>query len=136
MSYAPIFSEPAPTILKTSHRRVPNHHFLVKSSKANGRARSRQPQARLKAEPDNYSILVHCHLCWNWVWQRPQQFMSRLSRKHKIVFVETVAPDPELATPMARFRRPQEFPNITILTLQFPAWRWGDGEFVDRERRR
>src|ERR1041385_7811937 len=107
MSYAPIFSEPAATILKTNDRRVPDNHFPSKPSKSNGHARSRRLQPRVKAAPDNYSILVHCHLCWNWVWQRPQQFMSRLSRKHKIIFVETLAPDAELATPIARFRRPQ-----------------------------
>ncbi len=62
--------------------------------------------------------------------------MSRLSRKHKVIFVETLAPDAALVTPVARFRKPPEFPNITILTLQFPAWRWNDADFVDQERRR
>ena len=37
---------------------------------------------------------------------------------------------------MARFRVAKDFPNITILRLQFPAWRWGDGDYVDAERRR
>jgi glycosyltransferase involved in cell wall biosynthesis len=85
--------------------------------------------------PD-YPIIVHCHLCWDWVWQRPQQFISRLSRGHKVLFVETVGPDAELAAPLARFRALEAFPNITVLRLQFPAWRWSDGEYVDAERRR
>ena len=63
--------------------------------------------------------------------QRPQQFLSRLSTKHKILFVETVGPDPQLAAPYAWFRRADGFPNITILRIQFPTWQWGDGEFVD-----
>src|SRR5947207_5543522 len=84
----------------------------------------------------DFPIIVHCHLCWDWVWQRPQQFISRLSRRHKILFVETVAPDLELAAPLARFRSAPDHPNITILRLQFPAWRWDDGEYVDAERRR
>jgi len=136
MSYAPIFSEPIPSLLKTSNRTVPNNHSFSKVPKQNGRANGRPRQSRAGNNTDNYSILVHCHLCWNWVWQRPQQFLSRLSQRHKIVFVETIAPDPELANSVARFRKPQEFPNITILTLQFPAWRWSDGAFIDRERRR
>jgi len=70
------------------------------------------------------------------VWQRPQQFVSRLSKGHKVLFVETIAPDPNLASPVARFSRPENFPNLTILRLQFPAWRWDDASFVDRERRR
>ena len=81
-------------------------------------------------------IIVHCHLCWDWVWQRPQQFISRLSRRHKILFVETLAPDPLLSSPLARFRSPEQFPNITILQIQFPLWRWNDGKYVDRTRRK
>lgn len=84
----------------------------------------------------NYPIIVHCHLCWDWVWQRPQQFLSRLSARHKILFVETAAPDPQLSAATARFWTAANFPNITILRLQFPGWRWPDGAFVDRERRR
>ncbi|HZR18981.1 MAG TPA: glycosyltransferase [Verrucomicrobiae bacterium] len=75
-------------------------------------------------------------MCWDWVWQRPQQFLSRLSQKRKVLFVETVAPDPELAAPLSRFRKLPEFPNITILRLQFPNWKWEDSDYVDRERRR
>jgi hypothetical protein len=79
---------------------------------------------------------VHCHLCWDWVWQRPQQFVSRLSKDRKVLFVETIGPDPELATPLARYRVAPEAPNVTILRLQFPSWRWPNGQYVDGERRR
>src|SRR3954463_4535374 len=85
---------------------------------------------------DAYSIIVHCHLCWDWVWQRPQQFLSRLSHRHKILFVEMVAPDPQLASPFARFYSPEGCPNVTVLRIQFPSWCWHDGSFVDGERRR
>lgn len=84
----------------------------------------------------SFPIIVHCHLCWDWVWQRPQQFLSRLSAKHKILFVETVRPDDSLVTPMAQLRTAENYPNITILRLQFPGWRWHDGQYVDNERRR
>lgn len=90
----------------------------------------------LKEDASSYSIIVHSHLCWDWVWQRPQQFISRLSQKHKVLFVEMVAPDGSLAAPMARFQTPERFPNLTVLQLQFPAWRWNDGAYVDAERRR
>ena len=33
-------------------------------------------------------ILVHCHLRWDFVWQRPQQIFSRLARHHRILFLE------------------------------------------------
>jgi hypothetical protein len=35
-----------------------------------------------------YPIIVHCHLRWDFVWQRPQQFLSRISKKHRVLFVE------------------------------------------------
>ena len=76
---------------------------------------------------ENYPLIVHCHLCWDWVWQRPQQFVSRLSRRHRTLFIEMLSPDPALAAPLARFRKPREFPNLTLLSLQFPTSRWGDG---------
>src|SRR5215510_6598392 len=63
----------------------------------------------------NVPIIVHCHLCWDWVWQRPQQFMSRISERHKILFVETVAPDPALLKPQVKFRTVDDYPNITVL---------------------
>jgi glycosyltransferase involved in cell wall biosynthesis len=148
MSYAPIFSEPTSNILNNPNRRTKNHSFSNNSksnahpegwtptaSPRNGRSQSRQKR-RSKKNSEEYSLLVHCHLCWNWVWQRPQQFVSRLSRKRRVIFVETVAPAADLLTPSLRFRQAEGFPNITILTVQFPAWRWNDGAFVDKERRR
>jgi glycosyltransferase involved in cell wall biosynthesis len=53
-----------------------------------------------------------------------------------VLFVETLAPDANLATPLAQIRRFDKWPNLTLLRLQFPAWRWSDGAWVDRERRR
>jgi glycosyltransferase involved in cell wall biosynthesis len=41
-----------------------------------------------------------------------------------------------LVAPLARFRKLEELPNLTILRLQFPEWKWQDGEYVDLERRR
>jgi len=111
--------------LRTSRRLSPRRRKPI-----NGRGR------RKKEFRKDYPIIVHCHLCWDWVWQRPQQFISRLSQRHKVLFVETVAPAPDLARPLARYRSAQNFPNVTILTLQFPAWRWGNGKYVDAERRR
>src|SRR2546423_5598277 len=35
---------------------------------------------------ESYPIIVHSHLHWDWVWQRPQQVLSRLSARHRILF--------------------------------------------------
>src|SRR3954468_8851859 len=94
------------------------------------------PEEVFENNGTNFPIIVHCHLCWDWVWQRPQQFLSRLSQKHRILFVETVRPDDSLVTPLAQLRTVEQFPNITILRVQFPGFRWHNGTYVDAERRR
>src|SRR5260370_33453765 len=85
-------------------------------------------------ERSSYPIIGHSHLRWDWVWQRPQQFMSRLSQKHRNLLVETLGPDPGLAAPRARFERLQKIPNITLLRLQVSTSRWNDGEYADAQR--
>src|SRR5205823_6254050 len=75
-------------------------------------------------------IIAHSHLCWDWVWQRPQQFLSRLSKRHRILFVETRAPDPNLVAPLARLEVLETYPNLTLLHLQFPTARWNDGAYI------
>jgi glycosyltransferase involved in cell wall biosynthesis len=82
-----------------------------------------------------YPIIAHSHLAWDWVWQRPQQFLSRLSRKHRVLFIETRAPDPALVAPLAKCETLENFPNLTVLRIQFPSWRWEDADYVDLERR-
>jgi glycosyltransferase involved in cell wall biosynthesis len=36
----------------------------------------------------NVPIIVHSHLRWDFVWQRPQQLLSRLVAHHPVLFVE------------------------------------------------
>jgi glycosyltransferase involved in cell wall biosynthesis len=79
-------------------------------------------------------IIAFCHLSWSWVWQRPQQFLSRLARTHPLLFVETYCTD----TPAAHavLRTVPEHPNVTILETHLPSARWNDGAFIDAARRR
>src|SRR5688572_23731001 len=109
---------------------------LSRASSQNGSRANRRKAKSRETPVGDFSLIVHSHLCWDWVWQRPQQFLSRLSEKHKILFVETVGPDSLLAAPYAKFRHADGFPNITILRIQFPTWQWSNGAFVDKERRR
>lgn len=135
MSYAPIQTETTLNPRNTAESKRP---ILQNKSSRSSSVTVRKGQHRRRNESSDSSahpIIVHCHLCWDWVWQRPQQFLSRLSQRHKILFVETIGPDPELAAPLARFRQVPEFPNVTILRMQFPKWRWDDGDYVDTERR-
>lgn len=87
----------------------------------------------LRADP-GFSIIAFCHLSWDWVWQRPQQFLSRLARRHPLLFVETHCVD--VPTGEVVLRVPEGHPNVTILRVHLPASRWHDGSFIDFERRR
>jgi glycosyltransferase involved in cell wall biosynthesis len=138
MSYAPIRPE-----TNANHRDFTRHsllpqHSLTRSSRSTKKRRAAGSSSSTSPNgfSSDYPIIVHCHLCWDWVWQRPQQFISRLSKRHKILFVETIGPDAELASPVARFRIAKDFPNVTLLRLQFPLWRWSNARYVDDERRR
>ena len=35
-----------------------------------------------------FPLIVHSHLRWDFVWQRPQQILSRLAEHHPILFIE------------------------------------------------
>ncbi len=88
---------------------------IVRSKNGNGNGHGSKPAVRnrmsqtapgLAAEPaasgsvdlevdapevkdtDRYGIVVFSHLRWGFVWQRPQQFLSRFAKKHRILFVE------------------------------------------------
>src|ERR1044071_8477108 len=132
MSYAPILAEP-----KLDNNNSPfsdSSRNPVKTATPRRRHKSHGPNG-VPAPPANpLSFIVHCHLSWDWVWQRPQQFISRLSQTRKILFVEMHRPDPELVAPSARLRSLEKFPNVSLLQVQFPLWRWHNSDWVDRQR--
>ncbi len=84
----------------------------------------------------SYPIIVHSHLGWDWVWQRPQQFLSRLSQRHPVLFVEGPVPAENLSAPDLTLREVRDYPNVVVVQMRMPAARWSDGSWVDKERRR
>ncbi|HVS54388.1 MAG TPA: glycosyltransferase [Opitutaceae bacterium] len=84
--------------------------------------------------PDEFPIIAFCHLGWDWVWQRPQQFLSRLARRHAVLFVETYCSD--VAATRVDLRPADGHPNVTVLQMHLPAARWTDADYIDTERRR
>ena len=87
-------------------------------------------------ELNGYSIVVHSHLKWDWVWQRPQQFLARLSRKHRVLFVESPDVCDDAPATRAHVREVNDFRNINVLQIKIPASRASDTPWVDQERRR
>src|SRR5579884_2814056 len=69
--------------------------------------------------PDSYGIIAFSHLRWSFVWQRPQQLLSRFAKSHPILFVE----EPEFIlepgeAPIACTEHPIE--NVTVLRAKMP----------------
>lgn len=137
MSYAPNRTD----LLTSNQIPASKNNSISHASKSAPPARgSRRKKAaghpaRKSSSQENFPIIVHSHLCWDWVWQRPQQFLSRFSRRHPVLFVETIGPDAQLVAPSVRLHNSPDYPNVTRVRLQFPAWRWSDGAYVDRMRR-
>ena len=87
------------------------------------------------APEQKYPIIVHSHLWWDWVWQRPQQFLSRLSKTHPVLFIERPRRSEEVIAPQSTLRQVDDYPNVLVLQMKMPAARWNDGAWVDKERR-
>jgi glycosyltransferase involved in cell wall biosynthesis len=73
----------------------------------------------------DYGIVVFSHLRWNFVWQRPQQFLSRFAKAQKVLFIE------EAEFTLADGEQPkltleQVDDNITVAALRFPPSARGD----------
>lgn len=68
-----------------------------------------------KKSTDRYGIVVFSHLRWGFVWQRPQQFLSRFAKKHKILFIEEPFFDlKEGSDPRIDYHK--VMPNVTVVT--------------------
>ena len=61
-------------------------------------------------------LVVFSHLRWNFVYQRPQQILSRLARRFRILFVE----EPRYASGDPRALRSSPAPGVTVLTPHTP----------------
>lgn len=83
----------------------------------------------------SFPVIVHCHLRWDFVWQRPQQFLSRLSKRHRILFVEGPILHDEDIEPYAELKPTAQYPGVVVMQTHFPASRFGDGAWVDAKRR-
>ena len=71
-------------------------------------------------------IVVHCHLRWDFVWQRPQQIFVRLAARHRIAFIE----DPLSDDGETRLAISEPFPNIVRIV---PILHRAEGLHVDAQ---
>jgi len=67
-----------------------------------------RPLATALAGQTGTPIIVHSHLRWDFVWQRPQQLLSRLARREPVLFVEEPIHDDSVAEPRLDVSLPHE----------------------------
>ncbi len=131
-----------PTVLTEDYRAI-----IAQGDKAAGALKqvTAKPGAAQEIAPEpfnqgrvqlDFPIIVHSHLRWDGVWQRPQQFISRLSQTHRALFVEGPILVKHSCIPYARLRQLAQFPHVTLMQTFFPIARFSDGKWVDRERLR
>lgn len=68
---------------------------------------------------DRYGIVVFSHLRWGFVWQRPQQFLSRFARSNPILFVEEPFFDLRPGSEV-RLDLHNVMPNVTVACAHCP----------------
>jgi len=56
------------------------------------------------------TLIVFCHLRWDFVFQRPQHLMTRLAEHYRILFVE----EPVYDEGKAHLKKTAVAPNITV----------------------
>ena len=95
------------------------------------------PAVSFHLPSSSYPIIVHCHLHWDFVWQRPQQFHSRLSARHRILFVEGPRVHSGAMPPHFTLRSSEEYSNVTVMQTHFSEVDWArGGEYIDAMRRK
>lgn len=67
------------------------------------------------------TLIVFCHLRWDFVFQRPQHLMTRLAEHYNILFVE----EPMRTDGEARLERTEVAPNITVCRPHTPIQQFG-----------
>lgn len=65
---------------------------------------------------EDFPVVVHCHLRWDFVWQRPQQIFSRIAQTNPVLFME----DPVIAEGEPRLEVTEPYPNIFRVVPQIP----------------
>jgi glycosyltransferase involved in cell wall biosynthesis len=67
------------------------------------------------------TLIVFCHLRWDFVFQRPQHLMTRLAEHYQILFVE----EPVHHEGQAFLQKTEVAPNITVCRPHTPIHAWG-----------
>jgi glycosyltransferase involved in cell wall biosynthesis len=73
----------------------------------------------LTALDPTLGLVVHSHLRWDFVWQRPQQLLSRIAASNPVLFVEEPIMLDDVQAPFLKLTTPH--PGVTRAVPQLPA---------------
>jgi glycosyltransferase involved in cell wall biosynthesis len=77
------------------------------------------PLANKPAARPHAPIIVHSHLRWDFVWQRPQQLLSRLAERNEVLFVEEPIYCDDVSVAQLTLSRPE--PGVHRAVPMLPA---------------
>lgn len=72
----------------------------------------------------SFPLIVHSHLRWDFVWQRPQQILSRLAQHHPVLFIE----EPMAADGEATLEITEPHANIVRVVPRLPQAAMGSAD--------
>jgi glycosyltransferase involved in cell wall biosynthesis len=78
---------------------------------------------------EQFDLVCISHLWWDWVWQRPQQLMSRFARRHRVLWAEE--PHIEIGAGGETFEVTEELPGLHVGRL---VYRSDEATFWERLR--
>jgi protoporphyrinogen oxidase/glycosyltransferase involved in cell wall biosynthesis len=75
------------------------------------------PVATPPSETVMQTIIVFCHLRWNFVYQRPQQLLTQMARHYKVIYIE----EPLFSEGQSFLDFSQPGPNMTVCQPHTPS---------------
>ncbi len=99
----------------------------------------REAQTAVRAAgraPLGFPLLAHGPVLWNGLWQRSQQILTLLSRRHRVLYVEPPQWSESEDHPRSGLNFYPNWPNLCTLGLHLPASLAGDPEQTQAACRR
>src|SRR5436190_16967004 len=81
---------------------------------------TQRPRLEVLSLTETYDLVVHSHLRWDGVFQRPHHIISRLSKQHRVAFIEEPifldgGPAASRGAEPVRLVTRHEPPNVTVV---------------------
>ena len=113
-----------PQTTRTSARLDSTQGMYTLAARGGGAAPAPSAPRHAPDKGRHFPLMVHCHLRWDFVWQRPQQLFSRLANDHAVLFIE----DPLPHDGEARLDISEPFPDVVRLVPRLPHGTPGDSD--------